>query len=102
MKWKLLTTEEVEENYFGVSCYFHDLPVGTKFHTYVAGWTSEHTKLTKSDVLYREAKRRFPKPKSRQVYLLIPKQKYIDFCYENNYIKNSPSIQELIELHNTP
>jgi hypothetical protein len=96
----ILTQKYVEENFFVASCYFNDLPKGTKFHTNHLSWKTEIEKITKRDVIHRGKKVRFPKPKSRLVYLLIPKQKYIDFCYQNNYIQNSPPIKELIKLHN--
>ena len=85
-----------------VSVYFNDLPKGTKFytHTYKGFLTPELLKLTKQNVLYRGVPQRFPKPKSRQVIIRIPRKKYIDFLAQNPH--TTPSTQELIELHNQP
>jgi hypothetical protein len=85
-----------------VEVYFNDLPIGTKFYTYqaVGFLTPELLKLTKHNVLYRGVPQRFPKPKSRKVFLLIPRNKYIDFLEQNPH--TIPSTQELIELHNRP
>ena len=89
---------------FLVAVDFDQLPKGSRFYTsnFIGIQTPQVTKITKRNVLYRDVLQRFQKPKSRKVYLCIPRQKYVDFCYENNYIKNSPSTQELIELHNQP
>jgi hypothetical protein len=83
-----------------VAVDFNDLPIGTKFHTYQAiGFLApELQKLTKHNVLYRGVPQRFPKPKSRKVFLRIPLNKYIDFLEKTPH--TIPSIKELIELHN--
>jgi hypothetical protein len=87
---------------FHVLVYFNDLPKGTKFYTHKYGGylAPELLKLTKQNVLYRGVPQRFPKPKSRQVVIRIPRKKYIDFLAENPH--TIPSTQELIELHNRP
>ena len=95
-----MTHKYVEENFFVASCHFNDLPKGTKFHTHHLSWKTEVEKITKRDVIHRGKKVRFPKPKSRMVYLLIPKQKFIDFCKKRNYKYKTPSTQLLIKLHN--
>jgi hypothetical protein len=85
-----------------VAVDFNDLPIGTKFHTQQMGrfLAPELLKLTKQNVLYRGVPQRFPKPKSRKVFLIIPRNKYIDFIEQNPH--TTPSIKELIELHNRP
>ena len=83
-----------------VSVDFNDLPIGTKFHTYDLVATGEYTKITKKDVICEGTRLRFPKPKSRKVFLIIPRNKYIDFLEKNPH--TIPSIKELIELHNRP
>ena len=87
---------------FLVSVYFNDLPKGTKFYThkYKGFLTPELLKLTKQNVLYRGVPQRFPKPKSRQVIIRIPRKKYIDFLTQNPH--TTLSTQELIKLHNQP
>ena len=98
----LLTTKEVEEKYVVISCWFNDLPKGTLFYTNTINKFTPYEKLTKRDVIIEGKKYRFVRPKSRQVFILIPKQKFIDFCCKNKYFQSSPSTKELIELHNRP
>ena len=95
-----MTQKEIEREYFVASCYFTDLPKGTKFHTYGVTFSLQYEKVTKTDAVIQGRKSRFYKPKSRKVFLIIPRNKYIDFLEKNPH--TIPSIKELIELHNRP
>lgn len=96
-----MSEEEVEVYYFVASCYFDELPIGTKFYTHNLYWSSPEEKITKRDVVHRGEKVRFPKPKSRHVYLPIPKTKFVDFCQRRNYKYKTPSTKLLIQLYNS-
>lgn len=96
-----MTQREIERDYFVASCYFGDLPKGTKFYTHEVTFSLEYEKVTKTDAVIRERKSRFYRPKSRFVYLFIPKEKFVDFCQKRNYKYKTPSTEELIKLHNT-
>jgi hypothetical protein len=96
-----LTQEEIEKKYFVASCYFDDLPKGTKFCVnHNSNQYFEYEKITKRDIVIDGIRFRFIKPKSRHVYLLIPREKFIDFCKKRNYKYKTPSTQLLIKLHN--
>jgi hypothetical protein len=89
-------------NYFWVGTHFHDLPIGIKFYEIVAD--SNNTpciKFNTRDVIVCNKRKRFPRPKRRQVYVPIEigtLNHYIDNYKGKDPFKTFPPTQELIQL----
>ena len=86
---------------FWVGTYFEHLPNYFEFFEIVKDCKTKCIKVNKTQVAVNNKVKRFPRPKSRQVYFPIDRDVYSN--YLKNYkgkepFKNSPPMEEIIQL----
>lgn len=88
-------------DYFWIGTYFEYLPDNFEFFEIVEDFKTKCLKINKTCVVVNGKKKRFAKPKRRQVF--FPLDRYIYASYLKSYkgkepFKNSPPTEEIITL----